>query len=340
MQRPSTRYCLIFGVSFISLVCAITSARAQQYEPGPMGSSGFVNYQIMPLPPVTEVFTAEELLSAEGPELLVDPKLNADAGAEEVQPLEASEDSEKEASTAEDDPELVESELEILVEDESLWNLWRHWEVGYELGVNGSVGNSNTHTWRSALRAKRKTDYSVLTSVFDYKKSMQESNTIADRLFSDWRAEFPSLNHNWSLYIHGNLDFDAFRSYDARLTKDAGVGYQWYKTDIGSFITRAGAGASREFGGTSDEWVPEGVLGAVYERKLTKRQKLAFSSEFFFDWTNVGENRLNTKADWEVVLDEEAHLSLKVSIIDRYDSTPNGSKPNDLDYSTVLLWSF
>jgi hypothetical protein len=49
---------------------------------------------------------------------------------------------------------------------------------------------------------------------------------------------------------------------------------------------------------------------------------------------------MNSKADWEVVLDEVAHLSLKFSVIDRYDSTPNGKKPNDLDYSTVLLWAF
>src|SRR5690606_647938 len=140
--------------------------------------------------------------------------------------------------------------------------------------------------------------------------------------------------------FHGTVEFDEFRAYDARVTEDSGLGYQWYKTDVGSFITRVGVGTSKEFGGPSDEWIPEGLLGAVYEHQLTKRQKLAFSSEFFYDLTNFNENRMNSQADWEVVLDEVAHLSLKVSIINRYDSTPDGKKPNDLDYSTVLLWSF
>jgi hypothetical protein len=33
-------------------------------------------------------------------------------------------------------------------------------------------------------------------------------------------------------------------------------------------------------------------------------------------------------------------LSLKLSVIDRYDSTPQGARPNDLDYSTLLIWVF
>ena len=32
------------------------------------------------------------------------------------------------------------------------------------------------------------------------------------------------------------------------------------------------------------------------------------------------------------------NLSLKVSAFDRYDSTPQGRRPNDLDYALLLLW--
>ena len=40
-----------------------------------------------------------------------------------------------------------------------------------------------------------------------------------------------------------------------------------------------------------------------------------------------------------MLLDEEKHLSMKVGILDRYDSDSDGSKPNDLDDSVTLLWS-
>ena len=32
-----------------------------------------------------------------------------------------------------------------------------------------------------------------------------------------------------------------------------------------------------------------------------------------------------TNAYWEILLDEETNLSLKLGAVDRYDSTPNGS---------------
>ena len=32
-------------------------------------------------------------------------------------------------------------------------------------------------------------------------------------------------------------------------------------------------------------------------------------------------------------------LSIKLNVIDRYDSTPNGARPNDVDYALVLIWA-
>ena len=340
MMPVRTRIFLACIAATMVLLSAISTSVAQEGLPAPAGNSDLVTYQITPLPPITEVSAPGDIPPPVGPELIEASEAPAVEG-EEVQPLEPTADAEGEG--AGEDEELqdeMETDLEILPEDESWYYLWRLWEVDYELGVNGSVGNSNTHTWRTAVRSKRKTDFSVLTGNVTYKKSIQESETTADRLYGEWRAEFPFPENKWSLFVQGNVEFDAFRSYDARLTKNAGMGYQWYKTDVGSFITRAGAGTSREFGGPDDQWVPEGVLGAEYARQLTKKQKLNFTTEFFYDITNVSENRINSTANWEVILDEEANLSLKVGIINRYDSTPNGSKPNDLDYSTVLLWSF
>jgi hypothetical protein len=33
-------------------------------------------------------------------------------------------------------------------------------------------------------------------------------------------------------------------------------------------------------------------------------------------------------------------LSAKLSIVDRYDSTPQSRKPNDLNYAALMMWSF
>jgi len=42
-----------------------------------------------------------------------------------------------------------------------------------------------------------------------------------------------------------------------------------------------------------------------------------------------------------VLLDEAMNLSMKVSLLDRYDNhAPVGIKPNDLDYAVTLLRGF
>jgi len=56
--------------------------------------------------------------------------------------------------------------------------------------------------------------------------------------------------------------------------------------------------------------------------------------------TDFADYRINAKADWEVLLDEEMNLSMKAGVIDRYDSTPEGLEPTDLDYTLTLLWGF
>ena len=76
------------------------------------------------------------------------------------------------------------------------------------------------------------------------------------------------------------------------------------------------------------------------KHKLIKRQKLCASVEYRPHVTDFANYRLNTKAAWEVLLDEEKHLSMKVGILDRYDSYADGHQPNDLDYTLTLLWSF
>ena len=99
-----------------------------------------------------------------------------------------------------------------------------------------------------------------------------------------------------------------------------------------------GAGASREFGGPDDNWIPEANLAGDFEHKLTDRQKLKLTSDYYPAWEDFHDYRLVTNAYWEILLDEQTNLSLKLGAVDRYDSTPNGAQPNDIDYFVTLLW--
>jgi hypothetical protein len=81
-------------------------------------------------------------------------------------------------------------------------------------------------------------------------------------------------------------------------------------------------------------------VGASFEHRLTRRQKLIASSDFYPDLGDIQDYRVRSNAAWEVKIDPPARLSLRIGAIDRFDSSPNGKKKNDLDYSTLIVWEF
>ncbi|MDX1961643.1 MAG: DUF481 domain-containing protein [Pirellulales bacterium] len=220
------------------------------------------------------------------------------------------------------------------------WFYYKAWAGSFDLGVNGSEGNSQTFNLRTGLNAKREVPWSITTLRFDYVNNSANSLQTADRAFFDGRYEWLFEASPWSLYIHETTEYDEFRAFNVRVTADAGVGYQFWKNDLSSMKARIGPGASREFGGTDESWTPELVFGLYFDRQISKLQKINFSVDYFPQIDDFMSYRLNSQVNWEVVLDQVNNLSMKIGVVDRYDSTPQGKKPNDVDYRTVLVWNF
>lgn len=212
------------------------------------------------------------------------------------------------------------------------------WEGTFELGMDGTDGNSETLNVRCGLNVKRKTEENVVTLKLDYNKKTNGGCETANRAFVDGRWERPFPDSPWSSFTHSTLEYDEFKAFDLRVTFDAGMGYQFVKTEKASLIGRYGGGFSHEIGGPDEDFVPEVVFGLDFERRLNKRQKITATAEYMPDATEFGEFRVNSQASWEVLLDADMNLSLKLSARDRYDSTPHGAKANDLDYAALLLW--
>ena len=97
---------------------------------------------------------------------------------------------------------------------------------------------------------------------------------------------------------------------------------------------------SNELGGPDDGYPVEATFGLDYSRQISATQKISASVDYYPEIADFMNSRITSKADWEVLLDGFSNLSMKVSVIDRYDSTPNGAEHNDIDYSVTLLWKF
>ena len=173
---------------------------------------------------------------------------------------------------------------------------------------------------------------------FNYAKTEADGEETQNNalLYSDWDWKMPSPR--WSWFTKLGLEYDEFKQFNLRLNLNTGFGYLLVDAPKTQFRGRFGGGTSREFGGPDDDYEPEATLGADFAHEFSKRQKMSVVVDYFPTWDDFSDYRVVTDASWKIALDEEGQLNLKIGVIDRYDSTPNGVQPNDVNYSLVLLW--
>jgi putative salt-induced outer membrane protein YdiY len=291
---------------------------------------------------------------AAGP-LLFDPQIT-DAPPQRLPPIEAVL---VEAAPAEEIPApanptpvpaATKGESEAKVEGQVIdfvpgWQVWQPafwdpWEGNVELGLNGTDGNTETFNVRFGVTAKHKTDSLVQTFQLTSIQKRANGVTTANTALLDGRLEWPMAGSRWNYFMHSLLEHDQFKAFTYRISADTGFGYDFIKSDATTLLGRAGISMSREIGGTNDVTKPELLFGGEYKHKFNDTHNISAKIDAFPNLENFGDIRVNSQAAWEMALSKIWGLSLKLSVIDRYDSTPQGARPNDIDYSTLLLWAF
>ena len=218
---------------------------------------------------------------------------------------------------------------------------WWHpspWEASFEVGINGSEGNTRALSLHTAASITRETDATKSTIDLNYSRVRAGSVDTQHNATLDANIDYFFGDSLWTLFIKYGLEYDEFREFDLRIDTSGGVGRHILMTEATTLIVRFGAGVSREIGGTDDRIVPEAIFGFDFERQLTAKQKLTMKVDYLPEWSAFDEYRIESKLSWEILLDEATNLHLKVGIIDRYDSTPGSSKPNNFDYALTFLW--
>lgn len=210
---------------------------------------------------------------------------------------------------------------------------WRKaWSGEFNAGVNGAAGNAERFNTRFGLDAKRSGPRANHIVSLLYAKGTANGEETEHKFISKLRDEWKFDESKWSLYTFANTTYDEFQNWDLRLVTGTGFAYQFYDTEVTYLQARAGAGASREFGGTNDKFVPEANLGTDFRYKLTERQSITAGAEYFPSFEDFGDYRLDSQAAWELLIDPDHNLTLKIGFMDRYQSRPEGAKRNDIDY--------
>ena len=214
------------------------------------------------------------------------------------------------------------------------------WEGSVELGLNGQNGNSNSESLRVGFDLSRETPRTNWDVDFNYNKAHNENVESQNNAYflSSWDYKLDSPR--WTAYSKLGLEYDEFKDFDLRLFTNGGLGYDFIKTPVTTIRGRFGSGVSREFDAPDEQWKPEAVFGLDLEHQLSKRQKIKIINDYSPNWSDFSDYRLVTDASWQLLLDAEANLSLKIGALNRYDSTSSADvKANDLNYSVLLLWT-
>jgi putative salt-induced outer membrane protein YdiY len=212
------------------------------------------------------------------------------------------------------------------------------WSGSFELGINGSEGNAQSFSMRLGSTLKRKTDWDQFEAKLTHAKTSSGGVIKQNNALFNAREELFLGETPWSVFGTTFLEYDEFKNFDLRIALNTGLGYKFLDEERVKFKGRFGAGTSHEIGGVNDEWVPEGLFGVDTEVKISARQKLTGTIDYFPDWQDFSNYRMITNLGWEWLLDETTNMHLKVAVIHRYDSTPEGREPEDVDYSIMLMW--
>ncbi len=315
---------------------------------------------IMRLPPLPElparkepVTTPTEEKSAES--LPAEKPKEAEAKPAETKPAEEVAPPEKKEPKKKEPEKKPEEEIEDLEEERSYgyldyvpygqyyhvdyWFGEATWKNSAELGFNGQTGNTESNSLRVGTKIRREGKRTIFTSELKHLRTSNREGLTQNNAFFKHRLEWPlKLHERWALHENTNLEYDEFKAFDLRLVFNGGLSYKPYKTDRTDWTLSAGSGFSQEFGSPQKGVIPEGSFGSDFTHKLTDRQSVTFNFDFYPAFEANQGYRFTNEASYSIALDHG--LSLKISAYDRYDSTPNNRKRNDLDYACLLLWEF
>ncbi|MEN0019664.1 MAG: DUF481 domain-containing protein [Planctomycetota bacterium] len=211
------------------------------------------------------------------------------------------------------------------------------WTVAADVGLNGSSGNSESLNIFANGVLERETERLLTRFTARYRLETDDGDETANRFIARARNDWLLPESPWRYFARGQFELDEFQEFDQRVSIGGGVGYEVIDNDRTLFVLRAGAQATREFGGEPDRWVPEGILGFDLEHKFTEKTDFNWHFDLYPALDRIGPYRFETDAHLRVLLDEEIGLYFKLGIEDRYDSRPNeGDRRNDLDYYATV----
>lgn len=219
---------------------------------------------------------------------------------------------------------------------------WQGWKGSVDAGVAGSAGNTETFASRVGLGLNRSAPDMDTAFSATYSYAADDGTKSRSRGELNGRNDWKFGESPWGIFALSRLEFDEFTNYKWRVSGFAGPSYTLFKPDPVLFRLRAGIGGAYEWAGPSpnETFVPEAMAGFDFTWKISERQAAFATFDYLPSLDRPPAYRLDMKAGWQITVDPETNLVLKVGVADRYNSNPGTRKRNDVEYFMTLGFTF
>ncbi len=215
------------------------------------------------------------------------------------------------------------------------------WSHRIEIAASGTEGNARTGTFRGAFSATRSTELTKASFSMSYQYGTQDSSVVQERFVTSGRLDRLMKESRWRSFLTGSFETDRFRDWDIRLTGGGGFGYQLVKDEKTDLLARGGLSLAQDIGGLDESVRSEAILGLDLTRTISERQKIVGAVDFLPTIGELDQFRLNARVSWEILLDPESRLSLRIGGENRYDTTARaGARRNDTSYYAGIAVEF
>lgn len=216
------------------------------------------------------------------------------------------------------------------------------WKFTFEGGWNGSSGNTNQQSVRVRLSGVRAVTETTTNASIGWNHQQVDGEDRANNVIVDMRNEWnPGPKGGWGFYVAGNSEYNEFTAWDFRVSANAGLSFDLLKDNDLTIVARTGFGGTREFGSSMTDPRAEFWPSLDVSYTIDERSKLGTSISSAVNVEDVDASRADIKAWYEVIIDPEHAISLKIGIEDRYEYAPAiGRESNQLEYYAALVIPF
>lgn len=214
------------------------------------------------------------------------------------------------------------------------------WKRQIELGINGTTGPIDSQNYRAYVNLTRATTLQNTVATLVYVRGENNFGVTQDRSEFSCRNDWKIAGGKWSMWASARMEWDNRQRWDGRVSAAGGLGYVIEQNDKLKLVGRVGAGIAREING-DNAIIPEaGILALNADYKINDKWNAYANAEFFPNGKTWGDYRTVTRAGFNLVVDPELKMNLRLGTEYRFDSTVRSDSTNALDYFAVLGFSF